>query len=145
MSELDKRLAELTPEKREILARLLKEKGSTARSAPSPASTATAPGSATNGHGDFAVLDNTAPREPTALKASWKQFYDTVSAQLASNGYGEFSFFLNYGYVADGQPEFAAVPLPEQYFNRNSVKLVLELIGDCPIDGKRVLDVGWGR
>ncbi|HET7288356.1 MAG TPA: class I SAM-dependent methyltransferase, partial [Pyrinomonadaceae bacterium] len=61
------------------------------------------------------------------------------------NVFGQFSFFLNYGYVVDGQQEFAAVELPEHFINKNSVKLVLELIQDSPVDGKRILDVGCGR
>ncbi|HEX8922859.1 MAG TPA: class I SAM-dependent methyltransferase, partial [Pyrinomonadaceae bacterium] len=56
-----------------------------------------------------------------------------------------FSFFLNYGYLPNGQPEFAVLEPPEHYINRNSVKLVLEVIQDCPVEGKRVLDVGCGR
>jgi phthiocerol/phenolphthiocerol synthesis type-I polyketide synthase E len=138
MPDLDKRVAELTPQKREILARMLKRQERPPASTPSPP---LAPAAET----DKLVLDTMSPREPSALKASYKRFYDTVSAQLAESVYGQFSFFLNYGYVSDGQPEFAAIALPAQYINRNSVKLVLELIGDCRIDGKRVLDVGCGR
>jgi ubiquinone/menaquinone biosynthesis C-methylase UbiE len=37
------------------------------------------------------------------------------------------------------------VALPEHYLNRNSVKMVLEVIADCPIEGRRVLDIGCGR
>lgn len=134
MPDVDKRLAELTPEKREILGRMLKRQ--------EPQS---APVSYVAAEPENLVMDTSSPREPSAQKASYKRFYDTVSAQLAASPYGQFSFFLNYGYVSNGQPEFAAVALPAHYINRNSVKLVLELIGDYPVDGKRVLDVGCGR
>jgi phthiocerol/phenolphthiocerol synthesis type-I polyketide synthase E len=138
VSDLEKRVADLTPEKREILARLLRvQKQPPTGSQPAPVSASA--GLETD------VLDDSVPRELSARKAACKHFYDTVSAQLGNSMYGQFSFFLNYGYVPDDQPQLAPVPLPEQYINRNSVKLVLEVIGDVVIDGKRVLDVGCGR
>jgi ubiquinone/menaquinone biosynthesis C-methylase UbiE len=83
--------------------------------------------------------------DSSTRKARWKRFYDTVSSELDGNVFGAFSFFLNYGYVPNGGQEFSAVELPEHYLNKNSVRLVLELIQDCPVDGKRILDVGCGR
>lgn len=79
------------------------------------------------------------------IKADYKHFYDTVSAQLNNTIFGPFSYFLNYGYVSNGEKEFAIADLPMHYLNRNSVKLVLEVVGDCSIDEKRVVDVGCGR
>src|ERR1044072_1539706 len=131
MNDLERRLAELTPEKRQALAKILRSRSSTKAASPNDA-----------------VLvnhDNSIPIESSARKVSWKTFYDKVSVQLDGNVFGEFSYFLNYGYVANGQPEFAAASLPEHYINRNSVKLVLEVIQDCPVEGKAVLDVGCGR
>lgn len=78
-------------------------------------------------------------------KLACRLAYDTVSRQLDSGPFGEFSFFLNYGYVPDLSPQFARVAVPEHYINKNSVRLVLELIGDCPTGGRSVLDVGCGR
>jgi len=132
VADLEKRLAGLSPERRAAVERLVKS-----RRAP-----ADKPAAALE---EGLVLDASSPSEPSALKASYKRFYDGVSLQLAGSPYGPFSFFLNYGYVANGDPEFAAVLLPEHYINKNSVKLVLELVGDCPVDGERALDVGCGR
>lgn len=140
MAELSKRLADLSPEKREALKRLLRiQQMPAARGGPPPpaAPDASAPG-------DFALGDVASP-QASIVKANYKRFYDAVSAQLNGSVYGEASFFLNYGYLPNGQPEFAAAALPEQYINRNSAKLVLELIGDCPVEGRHVLDVGCGR
>lgn len=134
MTDLDRRLAELSPAKRAVFERLVKRQGD------DDGKTGAAPAA-----DEHLVLDTSSPSEPAALKASYKRFYDGVSLQLAGNVYGQFSYFLNYGYVPTGEPELAAVPLPEHYINKNSVKLVLELIADCPVDGKRVLDVGCGR
>jgi phthiocerol/phenolphthiocerol synthesis type-I polyketide synthase E len=136
MAELSKRLAELPPDKREALKRLLRSQRMPAqRDEPPPAPVSP---------GEFTLGDVASP-EGATVKASYKQFYDAVSTQLNGSVYGEVSFFLNYGYLPNGQPEFAAVALPEQYINRSSVKLVLELVGDCPVEGRHVLDVGCGR
>jgi len=78
-------------------------------------------------------------------KGHTRQFYDSVSAELNASAYGPFSFFLNYGYASDSSPEFAAVELPQHCLNRNSVKLVLEVVGDCALAGRTVLDAGCGR
>lgn len=91
------------------------------------------------------TVDTGAPTEPSAVKAGYEQFYDAVNTQLNASGFGQFSYFLNYGYVPDGRTERSVIELPTRFFNKNSVRLVLELIGDCPIDGADVLDVGCGR
>ncbi len=78
-------------------------------------------------------------------KSHYRSFYDEVTRQLNSSKYGEFSVFLNYGYVANDSPQFAQFEVPASLFNPNSIKLVLELVGDCEIANRRVLDVGCGR
>lgn len=55
------------------------------------------------------------------------------------------SFFLNFGYVANLNPQCAAVAVPAATPNKNSVRLVLEVLEDCVTSGSRVLDVGCGR
>src|SRR5688572_20378423 len=137
MPGLDKRVEDLPPKRRQILEAFLARKGTPVPGAMSDSNVPAA--------SEHLALDASSPSEPSALKASYKRFYDGVSAQLANNVFGEFSFFLNYGYMSDGLPEYAAAALPDHYINKNSVKLVLELIGDVPVTGKRVLDVGCGR
>lgn len=85
------------------------------------------------------------PALPDLDKGRIRLFYESVNRQLDGTDFGRFSYFLNYGYVADGGPELAAYPLPEHALNRSSVKLVLEVLGDAPIAGREVLDVGCGR
>lgn len=131
MADPRARLHELSQGQRAAFARLVAQR----RAAPDPGAAAAS---------GF-VLDTTASPDQAEVKAGYRRFYNSVSAQLDGDLYGDFSFFLNYGFASDGSPEFAAVPLPDHYINRNSVKLVLELIGDCPIAGRRVLDVGCGR
>ncbi|MDB5379683.1 MAG: Methyltransferase type 11 [Rubritepida sp.] len=131
MADPRARLQELSPGQRAAFARLVAKR----RAIPDP--------DAADVSGF--VLDTAASPDHAEVKAGYRRFYNTVSAQLDRDLYGDFSFFLNYGFASDGSPELATVPLPEHYINRNSVKLVLELVGDCPIEGRRVLDVGCGR
>jgi SAM-dependent methyltransferase len=137
MADLAKRLAGLSPAERQRLLEIVRTRRRREGTAEAgqPVATTDAP----------LLLDAAAPSEPSALKASYKQFYDAVTTQLNGSVFGQYSFFLNYGYCPNGGPELAAVELPPQFINKNSVKLVLEVIGDCPVDGRRVLDVGCGR
>jgi SAM-dependent methyltransferase len=82
---------------------------------------------------------------PDDVKQGYQRFYDAVSTQLDSTVFGEFAFFLNYGYAPNLSPQFSQVKLPDHFINKNSVRLVLEVIGDCALNGRRVLDVGCGR
>jgi acyl transferase domain-containing protein/SAM-dependent methyltransferase/acyl carrier protein len=80
-----------------------------------------------------------------AAKAGYRDFYNDVTRRLESSGVGAASFFLNYGYVSKNGTDESCYEVPEQVFNRNSVRLAFELIGDASLKGKRVLDVGCGR
>jgi phthiocerol/phenolphthiocerol synthesis type-I polyketide synthase E len=121
VSELANRLAGLSPERRRVLEQLLRQR------ATSPSAPAAAEPSGGDGH------------DPIG------RFYDSVNRQLDAAEYGPFARFLNYGYIGDGSDDRAVVELPEYALNRPSVKLVLELVGDCDLDGRCVLDVGCGR
>ena len=78
-------------------------------------------------------------------KAECRQFYDDLSRSLDASEFGPFSLFLNLGYVdTAGTASYSVVTLPSQCLNRNSMRLVLEVIGDCDVSG-RLLDVGCGR
>jgi phthiocerol/phenolphthiocerol synthesis type-I polyketide synthase E len=78
-------------------------------------------------------------------KAECRQFYDDISRSLDASEFGPFSLFLNLGYVATAATaSYSAITLPAQCLNKNSMRLVLEVIGDCDLSG-RVLDVGCGR
>jgi phthiocerol/phenolphthiocerol synthesis type-I polyketide synthase E len=90
------------------------------------------------------------PRSPGGAlrdetKETFERFYNELGKQLDSTQFGWFSFFLNYGYVADEGPQFSAIEIPKKYINKNSVKLVLEVIGDCDLKDRRILDIGCGR
>ena len=78
-------------------------------------------------------------------KEGYREFYDDVSRRLEATGMGEVSFFLNYGYVSQGGADEAALDIPDDEFNQNSIRLALELVGPTVLQGRRVADVGCGR
>jgi ubiquinone/menaquinone biosynthesis C-methylase UbiE/NAD(P)-dependent dehydrogenase (short-subunit alcohol dehydrogenase family)/acyl carrier protein len=80
-----------------------------------------------------------------AAKQSYREFYNDVSRRLERSGVGGASFFLNYGYVSLGDGDESRFEVPDRVFNRNSVRLAFELVGDTELQKRRVLDVGCGR
>lgn len=145
MTDVDRRLEALSPERRRLVEQL----------AAQSSSQRTAPGSVddirradhllTHDH----VVDlQTADRQRdsgAAKKAAVRRFYDAVNGQLDSGIAHEHALFLNYGYVADGHSERAVIELPRYALHRNCVQLVLEVVADCELDGRSVLDIGCGR
>ena len=143
MADLSQRILKLSPER----ARLLESLKSRRAGAESPiaplAEAPSAPGP--SARPTLSFHDDGAGSMEGRTKAMHRRFYDSVTTQLDASVFGAFSYFLNYGYVADISPQHSRVELPEHYINRNSVKLVLETIGDCDVNGRRILDVGCGR
>jgi acyl transferase domain-containing protein/acyl-CoA synthetase (AMP-forming)/AMP-acid ligase II/thioesterase domain-containing protein/SAM-dependent methyltransferase/acyl carrier protein len=79
-------------------------------------------------------------------KRHMKQFYDAITDQLDASEIGASSVFLNLGYVADDGPRYSPIRVPDHLINVSSVRLVLEVIGDCAMGPDcEVLDVGCGR
>jgi len=155
MHKLSKRIDRLSPEQRKLLERLLAAQGVSA----SPALADIPEASPDTGSGTVNQLqksfDSTdvegqtfeeQPADPSSQsKARTHRFYNAVSQQLDMSPFAEHALFLNYGYMSNGQPQQALFQVPEHQINRNSIQLVLELVGDCPLDGRAVLDVGCGR
>jgi ubiquinone/menaquinone biosynthesis C-methylase UbiE len=146
MSEVSDRIAGLSEDKRRLLERLLQERRAATPNAQTPKTGFAA--AAVAAKTETAPVTLVSPAQPASLnevKAGFKRFYDVVNTQLDSSVFGAFSFFLNYGYVANLSPQHSKVELPDHFINKNSVRLVLELIGDCDLNQQRVLDVGCGR
>lgn len=147
MPELADRLASLSEDKRRLLERLLGQKeppGATTRTGGAVPEVAAAPSAAVGGPGPRASGVE-ASAGSGEVKASYRRFYDAVNGQLDASVFGPFSFFLNYGYVPDLGPQRSAIQLPDHFVNKNSVRLMLEVIGDCDLRDRRILDVGCGR
>lgn len=85
------------------------------------------------------------PKTAGEKKTSERSLYDSVNRLLNGNELGGVAVFLNYGYAPGDGPDFARVQLPPSGSNQQSARLVLETVGDCPLEGKDVLDVGCGR
>jgi len=149
MPDLPERISSLPPDKRLLLQRLLEVETA-------------APGAGHDpqrghpGHGEARGTGRQSGMKVPALapgeddpsreaKSECRAYYNTINQQLNATEFGEFSFFLNYGYVPDDNPQDAQIVLPNHYLNRNSARLVLELIGGCKPTGYSLLDVGCGR
>lgn len=147
MSEVSARIAGLSDNKRRLLERLLQEKAASAAVADKHKPVSFVAGAPPASKAQPAV-SNPLSGEDFSLnevKANYKRFYDAVNTQLDASVFGSFSFFLNYGYVPNFSRQYSKVELPDHFINKNSVRLVLELIGDCELDDRRILDVGCGR
>jgi len=128
MPELTARLAGLSTARRKLLDELLKTEPRPVVNRETPATATSAPVSLTS--------------DP---KRSCQEFFDEVNRQLDKSLFGNFSFYLNFGFVSNLNQEFAVVHMPEHVMNRSSMKLILEVLGDCPLNNRMILDVGCGR
>ncbi|MGD9823133.1 class I SAM-dependent methyltransferase [Desulfobacter sp.] len=79
------------------------------------------------------------------IKQVLYKLYDLINRQIESSEYGDYATFLNWGYVSGDTPSHSVVQLPKIYLNKSSTQLILELVGDTPMDNRHVLDVGCGR
>jgi len=128
MSELTSRLGELSPSRRKLFEELLQAKGGH----PEPTQIPSCEPSA----------DVSATADP---KRTCRQFFDGINRQLDQTLFGKYSWYLNFGYLPGDDPGYAVVPVSEHVLNRNSLRLVLEVVGDCQLEKRRVLDIGCGR
>ncbi len=60
-------------------------------------------------------------------------------------GIAPYANYLNFGYKPTSSRQYSKIELPAYCLNKNSVKLTLEVIGDCNIDGKQIIEIGCGR
>lgn len=149
MNELSDRISSLSAEKRKALERLLHKQGissdlldlNSGQSSGNDPASARADDTPPSSHELLPGL-STSPAETKRVN---RRFYNSVSNQLDSALFGSYSFFLNFGYVPDGSKQLSRVNVPQHYLNKNCVSLVTELIADCNLSGRRMLDVGCGR
>ena len=78
-------------------------------------------------------------------KVQTKNAYEWFNQKLNEMKFGRYAYFLNYGYVANDNRTWSVITPPSGHFDVNSRRLVLEVIGDCPVDGRDILDVSCGR
>lgn len=78
-------------------------------------------------------------------KSLIRRGYGAYHSELRSAIFEQDSLFMNLGYVAVNEPQSSTVELPVHLVNRNFIQLVLEVIGDCDLKGRSILDIGCGR
>ncbi len=71
--------------------------------------------------------------------------YEAFNTKLNDMRVGRYAHFLNLGYVPNDNPTFCAVDTEGHQLDPHSRRLVLEVLGEGPIDGMDVLDVSCGR
>jgi ubiquinone/menaquinone biosynthesis C-methylase UbiE len=89
--------------------------------------------------------DKPSADEAEVGKVRTRDEYDEFNRKLNELRFGKYAYFLNWGYVPNEQPSSAVITPAVGDFDVNSRRLVLEVIADCPVDGKDILDVSCGR
>jgi ubiquinone/menaquinone biosynthesis C-methylase UbiE len=100
-------------------------------------------------HGKWAVLDvllrpETAQDTATDQKARRKAEHDAVNRLLNGTRVGGIRIFSTTA-TSPATRRFARFTPADAHFDAVSRRLVLEVLGDCPLDGSDVLDVSCGR
>jgi phthiocerol/phenolphthiocerol synthesis type-I polyketide synthase E len=78
-------------------------------------------------------------------KENYQTHYTRVDHALTQAGTAPYASFLNYGYAPTNKPRRSTMEPAKYAFNRNSIRLLYEIIGEIPLQGMDVLDVGCGR
>lgn len=79
------------------------------------------------------------------IKENEKRDYTLIAKSLEQSGIGRFATFLNYGYVPNDNVQYSTIELADFCLNINSVKLLLEVVGNINVHHKEVIDIGCGR
>ncbi|PXX46799.1 thioesterase domain-containing protein [Undibacterium pigrum] len=75
-----------------------------------------------------------------------RQAYAGLAEVLENAGLAEHALYLNWGYAPQtGLADWASCALPAGETGMAQARLILEVLGDTQLAGKRVLDVGCGR
>ena len=138
MKDLPEALEDCSPEQRQLIELLLKKQGLSDQlaSALGVAQTHSA------GHERPSVRQ---AKLADGKKDETSRTYNSINEQLDSSIFGQSAQFMNFGYVANENPQYSKIELHKNLFDRNSVKLILEVVGDLDISGLEILDVGCGR
>lgn len=83
--------------------------------------------------------------QAVSFKEKVKEGYAAVAKSLEASGLSEFATFLNLGYIQDHNRQFSQIALYKYTTNKNSVNLLLEVVGNCSIENDCILEVGCGR
>lgn len=84
-------------------------------------------------------------REDIHIKNNVRNLYSNEANKLNSRIYGRFSMFMNNGYIANENKQYAKFELKNNIYQKNSVKLLLEVIGNIDCNNKQIIEIGCGR
>lgn len=104
----------------------------------------------------MSAADRDARPDPEAVRARVRRSYGRFHESLAESPHGRFARFMNYGYAdlpaetggdpaADVAADTFTVRVPARIPNARAARLVAEVVGAEPLDGRIVVDVGCGR
>ena len=71
--------------------------------------------------------------------------FERISASLNNSSYRDKIIFFNMGYMPDSKKSETTFKLPDFLINKNSIRLILEIIGDTDLKNKNIIDIGCGR
>jgi SAM-dependent methyltransferase len=147
LESLRRRIAECSPKQRRLLERMLRREGLALPGSGSAEGAPDVRGGMGPAPGSFNAKENSPEwrweRRPT--KEQTRDRYDSYHEACDRTVFGRHSFFMNLGYLESDAPQHSPIVLAAPLINRNSIKLALETIGECELDGRDVLDVGCGR
>ncbi len=79
------------------------------------------------------------------VRRAYERSFDTLNDVLASTKYDRYLRFFNFGYEPLPGEAPVGPRLPRNLPNRSSANLLFQIVGDTPLAGARVLEVGCGR
>lgn len=80
-----------------------------------------------------------------ALKAGQAENFDNLNDAVAGSPFDRHLRFFNFGYRPLAGEPAAGPKLGPTFPNRDSAQLLFEVVGDAPLDGARVVEIGCGR
>lgn len=75
-------------------------------------------------------------------KSKIQSMYKEISERRRKNN--NSSLFLNYGYLSEDEDIFDSL-MESNYVDKNSINLLVKVIGNCIIKDKKVIEVGCGH
>lgn len=147
--DLDKRIENALPERRKLVERLLRERkqqrhaerANPGVAVPESKMVKALHGARTKTGDSYGKLERGDYLNKTVIQNNYGAYHE----ELKESVFGDQSYFMNLGYIANESRQYSKVQMPPHARNSRFIQLALETIGDCDLAGRRVLDVGCGR
>jgi SAM-dependent methyltransferase len=83
--------------------------------------------------------------DDAALKALQADNFDNLNEVVADSPFDRHMRFFNFGYRTLGDEQPVGPKLGAGFPNQDSAQLLFQVIGDTPIEGRSVVEIGCGR